>query len=88
MWDALCELNSAPYSPRTSTSRTRARSAAGSLRDVDLRVTPSHMFIVLAVDPRCAWLRALLHAFNDAEVALPWLRGRRVMMGPPLGRNR
>jgi hypothetical protein len=46
------------------------------------------MFIVLAVDPRCAWLRALLHAFNDAEVALPWLRGRRVMMGPPLGRNR
>jgi hypothetical protein len=51
------------------------------IRDADLLVTPSHLLVVLAFDPRRAWLRPLVHRFNKAEVALPWFGGRRVVMG-------
>jgi hypothetical protein len=51
------------------------------VRDADLIVTPSHLLVVLAFTKRRAWLRSLLQRFNKAELALPWLDGRRVVMG-------
>ena len=51
------------------------------MRDADLLVTTSHLLVVLAFDPRRAWLRPLVQQFNEAEVTLPWLDGRRVLMG-------
>ena len=51
------------------------------MRDADLIVTPSHLLVVLAFTERRAWLRPLLQRFNEAEVALPWLAGRHVVMG-------
>ena len=50
-------------------------------RDADLIVTPSHLLVVLAFTKRRAWLRPLLQRFNEAEVALAWLGGRRFVMG-------
>ena len=51
------------------------------MRDADLILTPSHLLVVLTFTERRAWLRPLLQRFNKAEVALPWLDGRRVVMG-------
>ncbi len=51
------------------------------MRDADLILTPSHLLVVLAFTKRPAWLRSVLQRFNTAEVALPWLGGRRVVMG-------
>ena len=35
---------------------------------------------MLTFSARRAWLRPLVRQFNEAEVALPWLGGRRVVM--------
>ena len=51
------------------------------VRDADLILTSSHLLVVLAFSTRRAWLRPLLQRFNTAEVGLPWLGGRRVVMG-------
>ena len=51
------------------------------MRDADLILTSSHLLVVLAFTNRRAWLRPLLQRFNAAEVGLPWLGGRRVVMG-------
>jgi hypothetical protein len=51
------------------------------MRDADLILTPTHLLVVLAFTERRAWLRPLIQQFNKAEVALPWLNGRRVVMG-------
>lgn len=51
------------------------------MRDADLILTPSHLLVVLAFLPRRAWLRPLVQRFNAAEIALPWLSGRHVVMG-------
>jgi len=51
------------------------------VRDAELILTPSHLLVVLAYDRRRAWLRPLIQRFNEAEVALPWFGGRRVVMG-------
>jgi len=50
-------------------------------RDAELLLTPSHLVVVLESARRRAWLRPLLQRFNKAEVVLPWLEGRRVVMG-------
>ena len=51
------------------------------VRDADLIVIASHLIVVFEFDRRRPWLRPLLQRFNEAEVALPWLEGRRVVMG-------
>ena len=51
------------------------------VRDADLILTPTHLLVVLTFTERRAWLRPLVQRFNKAEVALPWLDGRRVSMG-------
>jgi len=80
VWDALCELSAMlPAHFHLAHPRTLRRWLL--IRDADLLVTPSHLLVVLAFDPRRAWLRPLVHRFNKAEVALPWFGGRRVVMG-------
>jgi hypothetical protein len=80
VWDALCELSARlPAQFHLAHPRTLRRWLL--IRDADLLVTPSHLLVVLAFDPRRAWLRPLLQAFNKADVALPWFGGRRVVMG-------
>ena len=51
------------------------------VRDADLIVTASPRIVVLDFDRRRPWLRPLLQQFNKAEVALPWLEGRHIVMG-------
>ena len=73
----------APVSLRDSTSPTHPRTLRRWLlvRDADLIVTASPRIVVLDFDRRRPWLRPLLQQFNKAEVALPWLQGRHVVMG-------
>lgn len=79
-WDALRELSTGlPSAFHLAHPRTLRRWLL--MRDADLIVTPSHLLVVLEFDRRRAWLRPLLQRFNDAEVALPWFGGRRVVMG-------
>jgi hypothetical protein len=79
-WDALCALGDAlPARFHLAHPRTLRRWVL--VRDADLIVTPSHLLVVLAYTERRTWLRSLLRSFNEAEVALPWLGGRRVVMG-------
>jgi hypothetical protein len=79
-WDAFCDLSAAlPARFHLAHPRTLRRWVL--VRDADLIVTASHLLVVLAFDPRRAWLRPLLQRFNNAEVALPWFGGRRVVMG-------
>jgi hypothetical protein len=79
-WDALCALSATlPANFHFAHPRTLRRWLL--VRDADLIVTPSHLLVVLAFDRRRAWLRPLLRRFNEAEVALPWFGGRRVVMG-------
>jgi hypothetical protein len=80
VWDALCALGAMlPAKFRFAHPRTFRRWLL--TRDAELLVTPTHLLVVLAFDRRRAWLRPLLQRFNEAEVALPWLDGRRVVMG-------
>jgi hypothetical protein len=79
-WDALRDLGHAlPARFHLAHPRTLRRWVLR--RDADLILTPSHLLVVLAFTPRRAWLRPLLQRFNEAEIALPWLSGRRVVMG-------
>ena len=79
-WGALCELSALlPSKFRFAHPRTLRRWLL--MRDADLIVTPSHLLVVLAFEPRRAWLRPLIQRFNQIEVALPWFGGRRVVMG-------
>lgn len=50
-------------------------------RDAELILTPTHLVVVLESARRRGWLRPLLQKFNQAEIVLPWLGGRRVVMG-------
>jgi hypothetical protein len=80
VWGALCELSALlPDKFHLAFPRTLRRWLLE--RDADLIVTPSHLLVVLAYDRRRAWLRPLLQRFNEAQVALPWFAGRRVVMG-------
>ncbi len=80
VWDALCELAARlPSSFHLAHPRTLRRWLL--VRDADLILTASHLIVVLAFDRRRPWLRPLLQQFNEAEVALPWLEGRHVVMG-------
>jgi len=80
VWDALCALSDAlPGRFHLAHPRTLRRWVL--MRDADLILTSSHLLVVLAFTKRRAWLRPLLQRFNAAEVALPWLGGRRVVMG-------
>jgi hypothetical protein len=79
-WDALRELGARlPSAFHFAHPRTLRRWLL--VRDADLIVTASHLIVVLDFDRRRPWLRPLLQRFNEAEVALPWLGGRRVVMG-------
>jgi len=79
-WDALRSLGDAlPARFHLAHPRTLRRWAL--MRDADLILTPTHLLVVLAFDPRRVWLRPLLQQLNHAEVALPWLDGRRLVMG-------
>jgi len=79
-WDALRALGDAlPDRFHLAHPRTLRRWVL--VRDADLILTPTHLVVVLAFTKRRAWLRPLLQTFNNAEVALPWLGGRRVVMG-------
>jgi len=79
-WDALRALGDAlPERFHLAHPRTLRRWVL--MRDADLILTPSHLLVVLAFTTRRAWLRPVLQHFNKAEVALPWLDGRRVVMG-------
>ena len=50
-------------------------------RDAELILTATHLVVVLESARRRGWLRPLLQKFNQAEIVLPWLGGRRVVMG-------
>jgi hypothetical protein len=79
-WDALRALGDAlPARFHLAHPRTLRRWAL--MRDADLILTSTHLLVVLAFTNRRAWLRPVIQAFNKAEVALPWLGGRRVVMG-------
>jgi hypothetical protein len=79
-WDALRALGHAlPARFHLAHPRTLRRWVL--MRDADLILTPSHLLVVLAFTQRRAWLRPVLQRFNEAEVALPWLGGRRVVIG-------
>lgn len=79
-WDAIRALGYAlPARFHLAHPRTLRRWVL--VRDADLIVTPSHLLVVLAFSKRRTWLLPLLRSFNEAEVALPWLGGRRVAMG-------
>lgn len=79
-WDALRSLGDAlPERFHLAHPRTLRRWALN--RDADLLLTSSHLLVVLDYAPRRAWLRPLMQRFNQAELALPWLDGRRVLMG-------
>jgi hypothetical protein len=79
-WDALRDLSvRLPSAFHLAHPRTLRRWLL--MRDADLLITPSHLLVVLEFDRRRGWLRPLLQTFNKAEVALPWLDGRRVVMG-------
>jgi hypothetical protein len=80
VWDALRALGEElPARFHLAHPRTLRRWVL--MRDADLILTPSHLLVVLAFSKRRAWLRPVLQRFNQAEVALPWLDGRRVVMG-------
>ena len=79
-WDALRTLgHSLPVRFHLAHPRTLRRWVLN--RDADLIVTSTHLLVVLTFSARRAWLRPLVHQFNEAEVVLPWLGGRRVVMG-------
>ena len=80
VWGALCALSDAlPARFHLAHPRTLRRWVL--MRDADLILTSSHLLVVLAFTQRRTWLRPLIQRFNKAEVALPWLDGRRVAMG-------
>ena len=80
VWDALCALSDAlPARFHLAHPRTLRRWVL--VRDADLILTSSHLLVVLDFDRRRPWLRPLLQQFNKAEVALPWLEERHVVMG-------
>ncbi|WP_437681457.1 hypothetical protein [Sorangium sp. So ce131] len=79
-WDALLALGDA-LPPRFRFAHPRTLRRWVLMRDADLILTPSHLLVVLASPARRAWLRPLVQRFNAAEIALPWLGGRRVVMG-------
>jgi hypothetical protein len=80
IWDALPDLGARlPSAFHLAHPRTLRRWLL--VRDADLLVTASHRIVVLDFDRRRPWLRPLLQRFNEAEVALPWLARRRVVMG-------
>jgi hypothetical protein len=79
-WDALRALgDDLPQRFHLAHPRTLRRWVL--MRDADLILTPTHLLVVLTFTKRRAWLRPLVQRFNKAEVALPWLDGRRVAMG-------
>lgn len=79
-WDALRALgDDLPRRLHLAHPRTLRRWAL--MQDADLIVTSTHLLVVLTFTKRRAWLRPLVKRFNQAEVALPWLGGRRVVMG-------
>jgi hypothetical protein len=79
-WEALRELGLClPSNFHLAHPRTLRRWLL--VRDADLIMTASHLIVVLDFDRRRTWLRPLLQRFNEAEVAFPWLGGRRVVMG-------
>lgn len=79
-WDALRALGDAlPTRFHLAHPRTLRRWVLE--RDADLILTPTHLLVALTFSPRRVWLRPLMRQFNKAEVALPWLDGRRVLMG-------
>jgi hypothetical protein len=80
VWGALCEISALmPEKFHLAFPRTLRRWLLE--RNAELIVTPSHLLVVLTYDRRRAWLRPLLQRFNEAQVALPWFAGRRVVMG-------
>jgi hypothetical protein len=79
-WDALRALGDA-LPPRFHRAHPRTLRRWALLRDADLILTPTHLLVVLTFCERRAWLRPLVQRFNKAEVALPWLDGRRVALG-------
>lgn len=79
-WDALRALGDAlPRRFHLAHPRTLRRWAL--MRDADLILTATHLLVVLTFSERRAWLRPLVQQFNRAEIALPWLGGRRVVLG-------
>ena len=80
VWAALRDLGKAlPKRFHHAHPRTLRRWVL--LRDAELILTPTHLVVVLESARRRAWLRPLLQKFNEAEVVLPWLDGRRVVVG-------
>lgn len=79
-WDALRALG-ASLPPRFHLAHPRTLRRWLLMRDADLILTTTHLLVVLTFSKRRAWLRPLLQQFNKAEIALPCLEGRRVVLG-------
>jgi hypothetical protein len=79
-WDALRALGDA-LPPRFHLAHPRTLRRWALMRDADLILTATHLIVVLTFSESRAWLRPLIQQFNKAEVALPWLHGRRVVLG-------
>jgi hypothetical protein len=80
VWDALRALGDA-LPPRFHLAHPRTLRRWVLIRDADLILTSTHLLVVLTFTERRTWLRPLIQRFNKAKVALPWLNGRRVVMG-------
>lgn len=79
-WDALRDLASRlPPAFHLAHPRTLRRWIFE--RDAELLLTRSHLLVVLDSTWGHMWLRQMLHAFNERAPQLPWLGGRRVVIG-------
>jgi hypothetical protein len=79
-WEAMLEL-SAALPERFHRAHPRTLRRWFLVQDAELFLTRAHLLVVLDSTRRLAWLRPLLRTFNEAAPALPWLEGRRVLLG-------
>jgi hypothetical protein len=79
-WEALRELGAAlPKRFHFAHPRTLRRGVLH--RSADVFVTRSHLLVDLDEARGQAWLRPPIRKLNKLAPALPWLDGRRVVMG-------
>lgn len=79
-WDALRDL-AGRLPPAFHLAHPRTLRRWIFERDAELLMTRAHLLVVLESTWGHKWLRPLLRKFNDRALALPWLGGRRVVIG-------
>lgn len=79
-WQALLEL-SASLPKRFHRAHPRTLRRWFLVHDAEVFLSRSHVLVVLDSTRWLTWLRPLLRTFNEAAPALPWLEGRRVVLG-------